>query len=52
MNSGRFRYTINYSDSGALSSGLREFLDQLNRIGLGEHTKSIPYKIKVHFKAR
>jgi len=52
MSSGRFRYTINRSSSGALSSGLREFLEQLNRIGLGQHNKSTPYKISVTFRAR
>jgi len=52
MNSGKFRYTIKNSTSMAMTSGLREFLDQLNRIGLGRHTKSTPYEIKVTFKAR
>ena len=52
MSSGRFRYTINRSSSGALSSGLREFLEQLNRIGLGQHNKSTPYRISVTFRAR
>jgi len=52
MSSGKFRYTIKRSSSGALSSGLREFLDQLNRIGLGQHNKSTPYRISVTFRAR
>ncbi|HHH19111.1 MAG TPA: cell envelope integrity protein TolA [Campylobacterales bacterium] len=50
--SGRFRYTIQSSTSGAMSAGLRQFLDQLNRMGLGTHTKSTPYDIKVNFTAR
>jgi len=52
MSSGKFRYTIKRSSSGALSRGLREFLDQLNRIGLGQHNKSTPYVISVTFRAR
>jgi len=52
MSSGKFRYTIKRSSSGALSRGLREFLDQLNRIGLGQHNKSTPYRISVTFRAR
>ncbi len=52
FNSGKFRYTIKRSSSGALSRGLREFLDQLNRIGLGQHNKSTPYIIEVTFIAK
>jgi len=52
MSSGKFRYTIKRSSSGALTRGLREFLDQLNRIGLGQHNKSTPYVISVTFRAR
>jgi len=52
MNSGKFRYTIKRSTSGALNDGLREFLDQLIRIGLGQHNKSTPYRISVIFRAR
>jgi len=52
FSSGKFRYTIKRSSSMALSSGLREFLDQLNRIGLGQHNKSTPYVINVTFRAR
>ena len=52
FSSGKFRYTIKRSSSMALSQGLREFLDQLNRIGLGQHNKSTPYVINVTFRAR
>ncbi len=52
MSSGHFRYTVRRSSSGALSHGLRTFLDQLNRIGLGRHNKSTPYIIEVTFRAR
>lgn len=52
MSSGHFRYTVRRSTSGALSHGLRTFLDQLNRIGLGRHNKSSPYIIEVTFRAR
>ena len=50
-NSGKFRYVITRTSSGSLSAGLREFLDQLNRMGLGRHDKSSAYVITVHFKA-
>jgi len=52
MSSGKFRYTIKNSTSMAMTQGLREFLDQLNRIGLGRHTKSTPYVIEVIFRAK
>ena len=52
MNSGHFRYTVRHSSSGALTKGLKRFLDQLNRIGLGVHRKSTPYIIEVTFRAR
>jgi len=50
-NSGKFRYVITRTSSASLSAGLREFLDQLNRMGLGRHDKSSAYVITVHFKA-
>lgn len=50
-NNGKFRYVITRTSSGSLSSGLREFLAQLNRMGLGRHDKSSAYVITVHFKA-
>ncbi|MBD3793891.1 MAG: cell envelope integrity protein TolA [Campylobacterales bacterium] len=50
--SGHFSYTIQSSTSGEMSAGLRDFLDQLNRIGLGSHSKSSPYVISVNFIAR
>ena len=52
MNSGHFRYTVRHSSSGELTKGLKRFLDQLNRIGLGVHRKSTPYIIEVTFRAR
>jgi hypothetical protein len=50
-NNGKFRYVITHTTSGSLSAGLREFLAQLNRMGLGRHDKSSAYVITVHFKA-
>jgi len=50
--SGHFRYSIQSSTSASMSSGLRDFLEQLNRMGLGSHNRSTPYDIKVHFIAR
>ncbi len=52
MNSGHFRYSVKHSSSVALTRGLKRFLDQLNRIGLGVHSKSTPYIIEVTFKAK
>ncbi len=52
MNSGHFRYSVRHSTSRALTRGLKRFLDQLNRIGLGIHNKSTPYIIEVTFKAK
>ena len=52
MNSGHFRYSVRHSSSGALTRGLKSFLDQLNRMGLGIHRKSTPYIIEVTFRAR
>ncbi len=52
-NSGKFQYRIM---SGIASSGmeqsLREYLDTLNRMGLGQHDKSSPYSISVTFSTR
>jgi membrane protein involved in colicin uptake len=50
-NNGKFRYVITRTTSGSLSAGLRDFLAQLNRMGLGRHDKSSAYVITVHFKA-
>jgi TolA protein len=50
--SGHFRYTITQSSSVEMRRGLREFLDQLNRIGLGRHSRSRPYVFSVTFRAR
>ncbi len=51
-NSGHFIYSVRHSSSRALTIGLKRFLDQLNRIGLGVHNKSTPYIIEVTFRAR
>ncbi|SFV63765.1 TolA protein [hydrothermal vent metagenome] len=50
--SGHFRFTILNSSSGSLSSGLKEFLNQLNSMGLGTHNRSRPYNINVTFRAK
>ncbi len=50
--SGHFRYTITRSSSASMSTGLKSFLKQLNRMGLGRHTRSRPYVFSVTFKAR
>ena len=52
MSSGHFRYRVRLSSSGELTRGLKRFLDQLNRIGLGQHHKSTPYIIEVTFRAK
>ena len=52
MSSGHFRYRVRHSSSGELTRGLKRFLDQLNRIGLGQHHKSTPYIIEVTFRAK
>jgi hypothetical protein len=52
MSSGHFRYRVRHSSSGELTRGLKGFLDQLNRIGLGQHHKSTPYIIEVTFRAK
>jgi len=49
---GHFRYRVKNSTSVALTRALKRFLKQLNRIGLGEHTKSSPYMIEVTFRAK
>jgi len=51
FNSGKFRYTSS-GVSGAMKSSLEEYLDTLNRIGLGRHKKSTPYSIQVRFRVR
>lgn len=50
-NSGKFRYTSS-GVSGAMKSSLKDYLDTLNRMGLGSHKKSSPYSIQVRFKVR
>lgn len=50
-NSGKFRYTSS-GVSGAMKSSLKNYLDTLNRMGLGSHKKSSPYSIQVRFKVR
>ena len=50
-NNGKFRFVITRTSSGSLSAGLKEFLAQLNRMGLGRHDKSSAYVFTVHFKA-
>jgi hypothetical protein len=47
-NSGKFRYTIS-GNPGNMRSSLQQYLDTLNRMGLGRHPKSTPYHIKVPF---
>jgi len=49
--SGKFKYTILKAPNGSMTS-LRNYLDTLNRIGLGRHSKSTAYDIKVNFTAR
>ncbi|CAA6799742.1 MAG: M-like protein [uncultured Sulfurovum sp.] len=50
-NSGKFRYTAS-GVSGSMKSSLKQYLDTLNRMGLGRHKKSTPYSIQVRFKVR
>jgi len=50
-NSGKFRYTAS-GVSGAMMSSLRNYLDTLNRMGLGRHQKATPYSINVNFRVR
>ena len=51
FNSGKFRYTAS-GVSGAMQSSLKQYLNTLNRIGLGRHKKSSPYSIQVRFRVR
>ena len=48
-NSGKFRYTAT-GVNGAMKSSLKQYMDTLNRMGLGRHKKSTPYSIQVRFK--
>jgi len=48
-NSGKFSYRILSGARGEMSSSLKQYLDRLNRIGLGRHGKSTPYNITVNF---
>jgi len=50
-NSGKFSYRI-VSGKGSIRSSLSQYLDRLKRIGLGRHSKSTPYSIKVSFTVR
>jgi hypothetical protein len=49
---GHFRYRLKNSTNLDLTKGLKRFLKQLNRVGLGEHTNSSPYTIEVTFRAK
>ncbi|CAA6804362.1 MAG: M-like protein [uncultured Sulfurovum sp.] len=51
FNSGKFRYT-SLGVSGAMQSSLKQYLNTLNRMGLGRHKKSSPYSIQVRFRVR
>lgn len=51
-NSGKFHYRIVRGGYGNIESSLREYLDTLNRIGLGRHSKSTPYSIQVSFTVK
>ena len=50
-NSGKFKYTIS-GVNGSMRASLKQYLDTLNRMGLGRHKKSTPYYIQVRFKVR
>lgn len=50
-NSGKFRYTAS-GVSGAMQNSLKQYMNTLNRMGLGRHKKSTPYSIKVNFRVR
>ena len=50
-NSGKFKYTIS-GVNGSMRASLKQYLDTLNRMGLGRHKKSTPYSIQVRFKVR
>jgi len=51
FNSGKFRYTSS-GVSGAMKNSLTQYLNTLNRMGIGRHKKSTPYSIKVRFRVR
>jgi len=51
-NSGKFSYSIIGGGDSNMRDSLSQFLKQLNRMGLGRHSKSTPYSIKVTFTAR
>ena len=51
FNSGKFRYTAS-GVSGAMKRSLTQYLDTLNRMGVGRHKKSSPYSIQVRFRVR
>jgi len=48
-NSGKFRYTAS-GVNGAMKSSLKQYMNTLNRMGLGRHKKSTPYSIQVRFR--
>ena len=50
--SGKFEYRIVNGGYGNIQSSLSTYLESLNRIGLGRHSKSTPYSIKVDFTVR
>ena len=50
-NSGKFSYRI-LQGSGSMRGSLSQYLDRLKKIGLGRHSKSSPYSIKVSFTVR
>ncbi len=50
--SGKFKYTSSSGVSGAMKNSLKQYLNTLNRMGLGQHKKSTPYLIKVRFRVR
>ena len=50
-NSGKFKYTAR-GVSGTMKRSLKQYLNTLNRMGLGRHKKSSPYSIQVRFRVR
>jgi len=50
-NSGKFSYRI-IKGSGSIRGSLSQYLDRLKKIGIGRHSKSTPYSIKVSFTVR
>jgi hypothetical protein len=51
FNSGKFRYSSS-GVSGSMKNSLKQYLNTLNRMGLGRHKKSSPYSIQVRFRVR